>query len=95
MVENKSVAGGSIGAAYAAKAPAAGNTLFIGSASTHAINPFAAEVKRLWELPMVVTAIRNVGGEPAPSSPDEFTEYTKAERARWGKVVKAAGVRLD
>ena len=55
----------------------------------------AAEVKRIWELPDVVTALKNVGAEPAPSTPDDFTEYTKAERARWGAVVKASGVQID
>ena len=55
----------------------------------------AAEVKRIWELPDVVVALRNVGAEPAPSTPDEFTAYTRAERIRWGEVVKAAGVQIE
>jgi tripartite-type tricarboxylate transporter receptor subunit TctC len=59
------------------------------------VERIAAEVKRIWESPAVVTALRNVGGEPATSTPDEFTQYTRAERAKWGAVVKAAGVQLD
>jgi len=59
------------------------------------VDRIAAEVKRVWGLPEVVTALKNVGAEPAPSTPDEFTEYTKAERARWGAVVKASGVQID
>lgn len=38
VVENKAGAGGNIGAAYAAKAPADGHTLFMGTVGTHAIN---------------------------------------------------------
>jgi hypothetical protein len=31
----------------------------------------------------------------AMSSPDEFKQYNRAERSRWGEVVKAAGVQID
>ncbi|HEY4407085.1 MAG TPA: tripartite tricarboxylate transporter substrate-binding protein, partial [Xanthobacteraceae bacterium] len=40
VVENKSGAGGSIGAGFVAKAPADGYTLLIGTVSTNAINAF-------------------------------------------------------
>jgi tripartite-type tricarboxylate transporter receptor subunit TctC len=59
------------------------------------VDKIAAEVKRIWGLPEVVTALKNVGAEPAPSTPEEFTEYTKTERAKWGEVVKASGVQID
>ena len=59
------------------------------------VERIAAEVKRIWDLPAVATALRNVGGEPATSSPDEFKQYNRAERARWGEVVKAAGAQID
>jgi tripartite-type tricarboxylate transporter receptor subunit TctC len=59
------------------------------------VGRIAAEVKRTWESPAATAALRQVGGEPATSSPDEFTQYTRAERAKWGEVVKAAGVQLD
>ena len=59
------------------------------------VEAIAAEVKRVWELPEVITALKNVGAEPAPSTPDEFASYTAAERDRWGEVVKASGVKID
>jgi tripartite-type tricarboxylate transporter receptor subunit TctC len=59
------------------------------------LDKIAAEVKRVWELPEVITALKNVGAEPATSSPDEFAAYTAAERVRWGEVVKASGVKVD
>src|SRR5712691_3613439 len=59
------------------------------------VEKIAAEVKRTWDMPDVATALRNVGAEPAPSTPDEFTAYTAAERVRWGEVVKASGVKID
>ena len=59
------------------------------------VDKIAAEVRRVWDLPEVVTALKNVGAEPAPSTPDEFADYTRVERAKWGEVVKAAGVQIE
>ncbi len=55
----------------------------------------SAEVNRIWKLPDVVKALQAVGAEPAPSTPDEFTDYAKTERAKWRDVVKAAGVKIE
>ena len=59
------------------------------------VDKIAAEVRHVWELPEVKTALKNVGAEPATSSPDEFAAYTATERVRWGEVVKASGVKID
>jgi tripartite-type tricarboxylate transporter receptor subunit TctC len=59
------------------------------------VDKIAAEVRRVWELPEVIAALKKVGAEPAPSSPDDFAAYTAAERVRWGEVVKASGVKID
>src|SRR5262249_25028889 len=55
----------------------------------------AAEVKRILTEPEVVTALGNVGGDPAPMTPDAFAAFARAERAKWAEVVKAAGVRIE
>src|SRR5499433_290382 len=59
------------------------------------VDKIAAEVKQVWELEEVIAALKNVGAEPAPSTPDEFATYIAAERGRWGEVVKVSGVKLD
>jgi tripartite-type tricarboxylate transporter receptor subunit TctC len=59
------------------------------------VDKIAAEVKRIFELPEVVTALKNVGGEPAPMTPDEFTQFIQSERPKWKDVVKASGVQID
>jgi tripartite-type tricarboxylate transporter receptor subunit TctC len=70
--------------------------LFAPAGTSRAIvDKIAAEVKQVWGLAEVITALKNVGAEPAPSTPDEFATYIAAERERWGEVVKAAGVKLD
>jgi tripartite-type tricarboxylate transporter receptor subunit TctC len=59
------------------------------------VDQMSAEVRRVWSLPEVIKALQNVGAEPATSTPDEFADYAKAERARWGEVVKASGVKIE
>ena len=59
------------------------------------VDKIAADVKRIWELPEVGKQLKDVGAEPAPSTPDKFTAYTRAQRVKWGDVVKASGVKID
>ena len=35
------------------------------------------------------------GIEPVANTPEEFAEQIKTDLARWGKIVKAAGAKLD
>ena len=35
------------------------------------------------------------GFEPETSTPDEFTQYMRSEVAKWGKVVKAANLKVE
>jgi tripartite-type tricarboxylate transporter receptor subunit TctC len=59
------------------------------------VDKVAGEVKRIFSDPQVVTALANVGGEPAPMTPEAFAEFARSERAKWAEVVKAAGVRIE
>ncbi len=59
------------------------------------VETIAAEVKRIFTDPQIVHALANVGGEPAPMPPDAFAAYVRTERAKWAKVVAAAGVRIQ
>ena len=54
------------------------------------------ELSRALKQTDVPQRLANVGYEPAAvNSPEEFTAYMKAEVAKWAKVVKEAGVKLD
>lgn len=59
------------------------------------VDKLAAEVKRIVTKPEVVKALNDVGAMPQPMTPEEFTAFTEAERAKWADVVKASGVRID
>ena len=42
--------------------------------------------------PDVRTRLHNAGTTPAPSSPEAFDKYLRAEIARWGKVIRDKGI---
>jgi tripartite-type tricarboxylate transporter receptor subunit TctC len=35
------------------------------------------------------------GAEPGGDSPDEFAAFIKAERAKWGPIIREAGIKPD
>ena len=39
--------------------------------------------------------LEGLGAQPTSNSPEEFAEFVRAEIARWAKVVKASGARVD
>ncbi|HEX2825272.1 MAG TPA: tripartite tricarboxylate transporter substrate binding protein [Burkholderiales bacterium] len=54
-----------------------------------------AEIATMVVAPDVKERLAQLGAEPAKMSPDEFGRYVKAEVARWARVVKDSGARLD
>jgi tripartite-type tricarboxylate transporter receptor subunit TctC len=59
------------------------------------VERIAAEIKRVFERPDVVSAFRTAGGEPAPMNADAFAAFIASERPKWQEVVKASGVHID
>ena len=60
------------------------------------VDKIAAEAKRVWNLPDVKKALLDVGADSALSeTPDAFTAFARAERVKWGEVVKASGVKIE
>jgi tripartite-type tricarboxylate transporter receptor subunit TctC len=59
------------------------------------VDKIAVEVKRIFDTPDVAESLRKLGGEPSPTTPDEFAEFTRSERAKWQQVVKASGVKVE
>ncbi len=53
------------------------------------------EALRIVYLPEVKQKLQLDAAEPVGSTPDEFTAYLKSEIARWTKVVKAGGIKLE
>ncbi len=54
-----------------------------------------AEFTRALAAPDVREKMLNLGAEPVGSTPDEFAAYVKAEAAKYAKLVKASGAKVD
>jgi len=59
------------------------------------VNRWAGEIVRIVALPDVNARIRDLGGEPVANSPKEFDAFQKAEAARWLKVIRESGARMN
>ena len=54
-----------------------------------------AEIMRIMRSPDVQSRLANEGAKFRPTTPNEFGAFQKAEIAKWGKVIRDAGVRVD
>ena len=59
------------------------------------INRVAAEVGRILRLPDIRERILVTGSEPAPTTPDEFTGFINSEVAKWVRVIRESGIKLE
>ena len=50
---------------------------------------------KVCQSPELAKKWRDYGGELRCNTPAEFAAFIQADRAMWGKVIRAAGVRLD
>ena len=53
------------------------------------------EFARILAAPEVREKLLNVGMEPTTTTPEQYTEFVKAEITKWARVVKNAGIRPD
>ena len=47
------------------------------------------------QTPEVRERLFNAAAEPVGSTPEQFTALMKSDIERWGKVIRAAGIRAD
>ena len=61
----------------------------------YAIDKLNSEIVRITKSPQVTNKLVEEAVIPVGSTPAEFAAYIKAEIARWGKVIKTAGIALE
>jgi tripartite-type tricarboxylate transporter receptor subunit TctC len=59
------------------------------------VNKLSAEINRILKLPEVSERLSSLGAEPAGSTPEEFAAHIRTEIAKWGKVVRDSGARIE
>ena len=67
-----------------------------GSTPRSIIDRVNSDVRKALAEPEVKARLFDVGiAEPKPTTPDQFAEMIRAEIAKWAKVVKDAGVKIE
>ncbi len=54
-----------------------------------------AELVKVMAAPETRERLRAMGGEPDSRAPEQFAEFMRAENARWGKVIREAGIKAE
>ncbi len=59
------------------------------------IKLLSEHIKRALDEPDVVERIAKLGAEVAPSTPEDFGAFMRAEDKKWGELVKKADLKID
>ena len=59
------------------------------------VNKVSGETARALKIPELREKFIQQGADPVGSTPEEFGEYMRAETAKWAKLVKASGAKVD
>jgi tripartite-type tricarboxylate transporter receptor subunit TctC len=60
-----------------------------------AVDRINAELHKAMQAPKVTRLFADFGFEAMPGTPQDFYKTARAESERWGRIIQAAGVKLD
>ncbi len=55
----------------------------------------ARATQKVMNLPETRARMMQLGLDPRTMGPDELREFMKTEKAKWGQVIRAAGITAD
>ena len=59
------------------------------------ITQMSADMVKALQMPDVRNKLVEMGYTPVANTPEQFEQFIRAEIAKWGKVIKEAGIQLD
>jgi len=59
------------------------------------VNKLNADVNRILQMPEIKTRWLGLGTDPMIMTPEQLTEFTKSETAKWAQAVKVSGAKVD
>ena len=59
------------------------------------VNRLNAELVKIMHSPEMKEKLAATGTDPLTSTPEEFAAYIQREIAKWGEVIRKAGVKAD
>jgi tripartite-type tricarboxylate transporter receptor subunit TctC len=59
------------------------------------LDKLSREIARILQLSDVKERLSNLGADPAPTTPEEFDAQVRAEVAKFGKIVRDAGIKPE
>jgi tripartite-type tricarboxylate transporter receptor subunit TctC len=59
------------------------------------VNKMSADINKALQSPDLAARMAQFELEPAGTTPEQFDAFIRTEIDKWGKVVKAAGIRAD
>jgi tripartite-type tricarboxylate transporter receptor subunit TctC len=62
---------------------------------TAVVNRLNAEITAALNDEAIRTSMRNLGVEPAPTKPEAFEAYIRAESQKWANVIRTANIKID
>ena len=60
-----------------------------------AVKTIHREIANILKMPDVRSRLATQGADPVASAPDQFDAFIKSEIAKWAKVVKENGLKVD
>jgi len=59
------------------------------------VEKLSSEIRQITRLPEVREKFLALGAEPVGNTPEEFAAFNKSELAKWARIVKQSGARVD
>ena len=66
-----------------------------GGLGAHDPHDNTALISQILALPDVKDRYSALGAEPGPGNPDEFSAFLRSEIAKWAKVIRDSGAKVD